>query len=390
MNPPLNLRQNNFDVLRFAMAILVIFSHSFSLMAPYNQDPEPLRRLTHGILSFGEIAVDVFFIISGYLITASWTKRPQASAFLRKRIARIVPGYLAAILFSVLVVAPLFKSADSHPVNGLFIYHFFTAIVRLHTFDVPGVFASNPWGPGIDGSLWTIAYEFWCYLGVMLLGVCRLLRLPMLVPIFLLAYAAYAFHYPLHGTHAVVAIVGDLGSWPRFATFFLVGAIAYRYQGTLPQRLPLALTAFLAIIASLFAPAMIDLVLPIPLTYLVLWLAFQPHFQLSNFAKHGDFSYGIYLYAWPIQQMLIACLLPHLTHITLFLIAASLAIIAGILSWHGVEKHFLGHRPSRPSPRPETRMNVAWQTIAPNASNELIPAIIKPTPSPETSLPSTH
>src|SRR4051794_11831245 len=92
------LRSNNFDFFRLAMATLVIYSHTFPLLYGSNQGIEPLARVTGGQLTFGALAVDVFFIISGFLITMSWQHSRGTFDFLKRRLRRIAPAYLCAML----------------------------------------------------------------------------------------------------------------------------------------------------------------------------------------------------------------------------------------------------------------------------------------------------
>src|ERR1051325_8876378 len=101
-----DLNRNNFDVIRFSLASLVIFSHSFALLSGSNAT-DPLHRLTRGQISLGELAVDGFFILSGFLVTHSWTKTPALGAFLLKRASRIYPGFLVVTILTVVLLFPV-------------------------------------------------------------------------------------------------------------------------------------------------------------------------------------------------------------------------------------------------------------------------------------------
>src|SRR4051812_35296360 len=95
------IRRNNFDFLRFCFAVLVILSHSYPLTG--NTAAEPIGRITGGTVVFGSVAVEAFFVISGFLIAHSWLHSASAGQYLKKRILRIYPGYLVAMLISFLL-----------------------------------------------------------------------------------------------------------------------------------------------------------------------------------------------------------------------------------------------------------------------------------------------
>lgn len=165
-------RQNAFGVLRLLFAALVIVAHTPELV-----DGNPSRELLHRIfetMSFGGFAVNCFFLVSGYLITASWLKQPDILLYLRKRCARIVPAFVVCSAFCVFVVAPLAGATSLALATNL------ELLVQLRPPFAEGVFAGTPY-PGLNGAAWTIAYEFRCYLLAMLLGLLGFYRRPALV-----------------------------------------------------------------------------------------------------------------------------------------------------------------------------------------------------------------
>ncbi len=162
-------RLNNIDFLRLAFALLVIFSHSFPITLGSNT-AEPFMRLTREQATGGSIAVDAFFILSGFLITASYTRSASTFSFLKKRIARIYPGFLVTTAVMALFFAPLGGGqVDGHGLLGK-LAHVVSSIVRLKGITATGVFAANPLPNLLNASLWTVSYEFLCYIGVLVLG----------------------------------------------------------------------------------------------------------------------------------------------------------------------------------------------------------------------------
>src|SRR4051812_31976141 len=138
-----DMKSNNFDAMRFSMAMVVIFSHSFTLLSGLDHDDEPLRRLNGGRLSLGELAVNVFFIISGFLITMSW-ERSRPFAYLKKRVLRIVPGFWVACLVGIFLVAPFFVSSPRNLFNKNAVIEVLKTLMTLSRYSPNGVFAHNP------------------------------------------------------------------------------------------------------------------------------------------------------------------------------------------------------------------------------------------------------
>lgn len=339
---------NNFDAIRLAMALLVVFSHSYALRFG-SEEREPLSIATNGFYNSGDIGVWVFFIISGFLIARSHERSASSRAFVINRIRRIYPGYLAATTICAFVITPLF--APGFPIaTGEIARTIGGNLLLANQFPLPALFAGNP-NPAINGSLWSIKYEFLCYLGVLMLGVLALPVHRLAVP---LVYAASVVAWcwldlsgrKPGGPELVRAAIGWPYLWFQILPNFLAGMIAYHYRDRIPRSTLLlgagVVACFMAFHLGGGGPIGIvaaHLLVPPVLAYLVLWFAFYPAIRLSAAARYGDFSYGTYLYAFVIQQMLVATLdLPFPIFVLLSLV---LALSAGACSWWLVERHFL-------------------------------------------------
>jgi peptidoglycan/LPS O-acetylase OafA/YrhL len=339
------MRDNNFDFLRLSMAVLVIFSHSF-LVATGRQ----LGGMPDAV-SLGTLAVAVFFAVSGYLIAQSWERSRSPLDYARRRVFRIYPGFLVAFALSVIVFARLGTVGAVPPFTPADARHWAVRTVLLHDVPVHTAFVANPMPGMVNGSLWTIRYEFWCYVGIAVIGMAGLLsRTPVLI-LFLLGYAADAavqsgFHpsWPAR----LDLVIGNPSLWPRFLAWFLGGTLAYQFRDRFRYRDSVAVAGLLAVLATMLAGGGSTYVWPIAVPYLAFWFAFHPKLNLHRTVERlgGDYSYGTYLYAFPIQQLLVmkGCI-GH--PIVVFLLATPLTLVVAFLSWRLVERPFLKRKVAR-------------------------------------------
>lgn len=334
---------NNVDSVRLLLALAVIWSHSFALGAG-SEDREPISILTNGQMNAGNVAVFFFFSISGYLITESWLRKPDALTFLKKRFARIYPGFLVATLCAVLFFAPLGLGRPPGAIADLPWRHIVLSAVRLQDFGVSGAFGGNSLH-AINGSLWSISYEFWCYLGVLCLGFAGALRRPVFLWLVLVATVAtneYLVHTGwLPGGKLLGVVFGAPFLWTRLLPYFLCGALLRLSRGWLPLSPWGALACVVALCALRFVPRGINVALPLLGTYAVLWFGLACRWRLPDLARFGDLSYGTYLYAFPLQQLVVMKMGGSASPVLVFATATPLTLIFAAASWHLVEKHAL-------------------------------------------------
>lgn len=162
MAPTLSHHENNYDFLRLLLATMVIWAHSYALLG----ETEP----TLGGISVGALAVNGFFAISGCFITISWLRSRSLWSFARKRIARIYPGFLAAAVLCLLFVLPVASSRGISSISSISTAKTTAYLLTLRLPPTPGVFPGLA-VPAINGSLWTIKYEFMCYMALAMLGL---------------------------------------------------------------------------------------------------------------------------------------------------------------------------------------------------------------------------
>jgi peptidoglycan/LPS O-acetylase OafA/YrhL len=349
----LERKKNNFDFLRFALAAVVIYSHSVALLGgfDFSLKHDIFRILTRGWASGGMLAVNAFFSISGFLIVHSWLHSPNAWVYLQKRVARIYPGFIVASLFCLVVVLPQAVSPPAYPWQVVSIPRWFFDMFALRTTDVPGAFPLLG-SHELNGAMWSVIIEFWFYLGVMLLGLLGAYRRPA-VMIGLLGgcLLLYGLQQELNlsllnkGDFRGNVPILFSGHWIRMGSFFFSGTCCYLYRDRIPVRINLlAIAAGIIAVSCLLGRGM-WLTLPLCGNYLLFSVAFSSRVRFYGFARRGDLSYGTYLYGWPIQQLLMLHFTPYLNPYSLFLIALALASACAFVSWHLVEKRWLARKP---------------------------------------------
>ena len=343
-----SMKENNFDFLRLALAVLVIFSHSFPLGAG-SELHEPLRVLTHGQMTLGAFAVDLFFVMSGFLIAGSAERSRGIGSYLKKRVARIYPAFIVSAVVMALVVLPVAGGTFAEAHWPARLMDFVLETLRLREFHVQGAFAHNPYPGVLNGSVWSIQYEFWCYLGVAMMAAVGLLKrrgwvLACFVASLVISVAFQMQGWVLGGKLAG-EVLGPPQLWARLLPFYLAGVVFYLFRGRVRLHVLGAVLAVVTLFAACWVHVGWAAVFPVAGTYLVFYVAFAKWIPMQRVGRFGDFSYGTYLYAFPIEQLLMMKFGHAVAPWLLFAIATPLTLLAAAVSWYAVERRFL--RPGR-------------------------------------------
>lgn len=346
---------NNFDFLRFFAASAVVFGHCYWLSGA--GDVEPVRLFT-GSMDTADIAVNLFFVMSGFLIAASWMNSRSVLDFAAKRALRIFPALCVSTLFTVLIIGPL---ATALPLKDYLLssqtLRYLSNTVLVTQFHLPGVFTDNPFPNTVNGSVWTLPYEVLMYTTLLAMGLLKVFgRIAVLVvPISLLL-----MHFHLAPALGLESDI--LRKSTRLGMFFFFGSALYLYRRQLPWNWKVALSMLALSLLSARTELWFYIhVLTLP--YLTIYLAHLPIPRLSGFGKHGDFSYGIYIFSFPVQQLLMHWFSPQLPLGVFMAISLSASIGIAALSWHlieapalrlkrylpGARKH-IGHTELSPTP----------------------------------------
>lgn len=335
-------KTNNFDIARFVLASLVVFSHSYLLLSGHMQD-EPLLQITNGQINFGTFSVYFFFLISGFLILQSWYSSRGTLDYLVKRCLRILPAFIVVSLLCLLLFGPLGLGTPSLSYKGFVCYwskanftEFLTNIFFLQRPVVPSTFKAVPYPGAINDPIWTIRYEFVCYFIVAILGLAKLYK-RKLFPL-----ALFAVVYCFLSVHELVSepFLPRIGNKPMEICFahFLAGNLFFYYRNFIPRSALLAVFCLVILLISTFWFQTLILAMPIFGGYILFYFIFSTKFCFGNFAKHGDFSYGVYLYSWPIQQLVVLYFFDFLNLPFYFLLCLLLSVLAAYISFHYVEK----------------------------------------------------
>ena len=287
--------RNNFDALRLIGAFLVLISHQFALSGRW----EPRFVGDH---SFGNLGVLIFFSISGYLVTSSWLKDPNILRFAARRTLRVVPALCVSMPLTWAVIA---------------------------TLGLTG-FPDNP-RHLTNGSLWTIKYEVGCYALLLVAGVATRRSSIVLA-------AGISGYFALSGLQSSETILA------YFGLFFVAGSLlrAYPYLRT---HLPTLLFLVMGYALIHVHQTKLGLAFVVPPLTIAIGLRSWP--GLRDISKIGDLSYGIYIYAWPVQQIGVALMGRRTSYLELLSISVPVTLALATASWHFVEKKALRFKPSQ-------------------------------------------
>lgn len=336
-------RENGFNLLRMLAATAVLFSHCFVLATGRDED-QPFYVALGG-MTVGNIAVDIFFFVSGFLVCSSLMARQNVRSFWRARFFRVFPGLAASVLITVAVSAVSLRPEQYQQFFGdkhlwLFVVKNLTLFFGVWT-SIPVALDQVPYHSVANGSLWTLPFEVRLYLGLGLLWLAaRSLRAAGRFPTFEHWVTLTAFVMML-----VYLVHADPSLWNlRFSTFFCCGVAAYVHRSHIHLRVDLFLVCAVALAISAYNRTAFYIVYDLVLGYLILFVVFArlPVFRFYN--RLGDYSYGMYIYAFPVQQF-IAKLIPGITAWQMLPLSFGITLIFAVGSWHLIEMPALRRKP---------------------------------------------
>jgi peptidoglycan/LPS O-acetylase OafA/YrhL len=330
---------NNFDLLRLFAALLVFWFHALA----FTGRPAPML---FSWVAPGPLGVYIFFLISGYLVAKSWDSDPDAPRFLARRALRIFPALIVLVVLTALVLGPALTALPLRDYfHHSFFHQYFYNIALLPRYALPGVFEHQVVANAVNGSLWSLPVEFTLYLMLLLLGVVRAPR--WAIALLLVAACWLTLTWSVVRENLIVVYGMVLQDVVQYGVYFLVGVCVGRFR----------LERWLTVTGVCVSVALMVAAEPWPLvSRAVSWVAYPSIFLTFGLAtsvaaralaRLGDYSYGVYIYAFPVQQS-VNYLFPALPMATYVLLSLALTFAFAAASWHLIESRALRWKPRKP------------------------------------------
>lgn len=337
-------RDNNLNLIRITAATGVLVSHAWPI-SQGAQAVQPLERLLG--VPLGQVMVMVFFAIAGFLITRSFERSRDLADWASGRVLRLFPGLIVATLLSAFVLGPLVTAlplADYLMDPRTLAYMPRNVTLVSLQYPLPGVFAGQPAGAAVNGSLWTLFHEVLCYLGVLLLGLLGVLRRAGAERGMIAAVVLYGL------AHVAGGLLEESGQLPyRLARFrelslpYVLGVCAWVWRDRVVLSWWIAAALWLPTLLLKGAPGAGPL-LPLAIAYATACAAYLPRGGfIRGYNRIGDYSYGVYIYAFPLQQLAVHLFGPATPGENIAL-ALPVTVLKAVLSWHLVERPVLTQR----------------------------------------------
>lgn len=336
-------RANALNAWRLVLAAEVVFLHSWGTTG-HKISPRPVYQL---LLYVG---VDGFFAISGFLITASWLNNPRLRDYIAARALRILPGFYVCLLVTAFVVAPIGVAIQGGSPAKLVLsgapleFVLKNSAVALTKFDIGGTPTGIPVAGQWNTPLWSLVWEVMCYLAVAALGIAGLASRRWVSPTILgLAVFGAVLLPPIALTEGMAKPHIDLGTAIMFlaartAIMFSAGALLYHFRDVIPARWSLvAASVGIVLVASLLPDYRV--IAGLPLAYALIVSGSLIHNK--RLRLRTDLSFGVYIYAFPIQQLMAISGLIFLNPFVFFILSMAATLPIAALSWFLIEKRAL-------------------------------------------------
>ncbi len=336
-------RANNFDLLRLVAAWFVLFSHCYPLTGQSVLDP--FARFT-GIDTLGGIGVSIFFVLSGYLVSISLERSPSLLSFARKRIFRIFLALVVLTIYCVYWLGPVVTTLPletylQHPQTALYLGNISAWKIQ---YVLPGVFETNPLPDVVNGSLWSLPYEIVCYLS---LTVCWVLPIPRRVTVSGTVLTLGVILCSIPSMPNANPLEQYLGlTTVKLGLFFFIGAWFGLWRTNARPKLWIGVS--LVGVSLAMSPSNVQMaVFVFGFSIFVLALGSRAGLLPKLPEKMGDWSYGLFLYGFPVQQVLAMFGLGSAGIAVFALTSTIISLGFAGLSWFWVERPALAIGRSR-------------------------------------------
>ena len=334
----INKTRNNFDLIRLIAAIAVVIAHTAS------RSQYDVLLVVEKILS-PKVAVDIFFIVSGFLIFRSFENSSSLTSYIKKRAKRILPAYVAVIVVSAFALY-FVSSVSFQEYFGLtWIKYIFFNLITLNFLQssLPGVFENNDI-QAVNTSLWTIKVEIMFYIAVPIIVYIlnKTDRFWGIVAIYFLLIAYSTGVMQLSDRLSPELLTQLEQQLPGQLAFFVSGALLYYFYDKFVRNISLLMFVSSFILVLHNYALSVYFLFPISLAIIAIYFCLMFKY-LGNFGKHGDFSYGMYIWHFPILQTFLHFQLFDNPWIAIPGVVISV-FLASFISWNFIEKPFLNKR----------------------------------------------
>lgn len=290
-------RSNNLGFLKWIAAIIVIYSHSY-IVTGFKMDP--LEKMTKGQITFGGVSVAVFFFASGYFVAKSLERANSGKRYWIGRIGRLYPGFITVLLLTVFVLGPIVSTKTlAEYFTSPITYSYFLFAVMIPRYQLPGVFENNPLKDTVNASLWTMILEAIGYIALYMVWKLKWLNKKSMTYMCVLAFILWVLVFGLK-----MPALYEYHHYLRPAFIFFVGIVYYVFGDkiVLDYKIALVATALLIVLSLL---GLNDFAFVVLFPYIISCFVFSTVQLPGFFGKWGDYSYMLYLVAFPIQQTLV-------------------------------------------------------------------------------------
>lgn len=328
-------RSYNLNFLRFIAALVVIISHAYPLSLGIDHS-DFMTSFSNNKLGLGGIAVGVFFFSSGLLVSKSVENKNTIKKYFEARCLRIFPPLILIVLLSIFLLGPIFTNLSLYEyfVNPN-TYLYIRNAILLPFHNLPGVFDGNIYGSVVNGALWTLPVEFLCYIGLFICYKLNLMNkkimkytIPLFVIVMILCF------------YSEFLIFITIRQFVQPVFIFYVGMLCYVYRDKITLNKVVALM-FCGLWIVLVYLNLSEIAMIVIFPYIILTFIYSDKQCSKSLSRLGDYSYGIYLCGFPVQQIIVNLNNGHMSAVLNYLIAIPIACVIGIVIYNIAEKPFL-------------------------------------------------
>lgn len=328
-------RHNNFNVIRFFAAVMVIYGHMCSLIG--------IGQFSVMKQAVSGLGVKIFFVISGYLITKSFLSDSNALRYSIKRFFRIMPGLAVIVVLTTFIFGPILtdlstKEYFANPET----YAYLKNILFHPVYTLPGVFGQNPYPYAVNGSLWSLPVEVFMYLlmplTIVIFRKFNIEKIGMILG-FVVSFLLYIYILKFHNDLVIVVWGNSLVSGLSLVPLFYLGSLFTFKKVRNLLNLQWAVAIMVILLLFDYSWFKSEILLTFALPYLIFSFALQSRPVFAKIFSVNDYSYGLYLYGFLIQQIIVRKFgvlgLPLNYY---FIVSLAVTFVFAVLSWHLVEK----------------------------------------------------